>query len=489
MKQLLISIFFIISLVEFSFQENNNDFKLCDNGGISIISDQCICPPSYTGIKCENVDRNEKCTNATHYSNSIGPLCCFSKYRDDINLSELKLTKNNNANLNKSQENQIINQLLKTYGPWEEKDIQLLDYLLISEYEKGEINLKYSNYFKDREQQLENLLNNDNCNDYNNPNPLAFILIIKDIDYEAIYTLFKILYSPNNYYLIHIDGSSKIDYEELEIFFRKIIEESSSDLKKWKDYPNNIKIMKNRFKGEWGSISLVYLEMAAYTVLFDMVEERINVTGQSFETSQWSHVINLSGNDMPTIPLSNFSKILCNNKRKSYLDHCCIKDYFRFDRNWVQVNDKSGLIELLPSDMKEQGCGDGMGMSKYYDRKKSFGDGSQWKFLNVEFVKYLISDLKSLERLFSFKFSFIPDESFFQSSKIFFNSNGGHSFEFDTKRVTMFENNPEARDHTRYAVQLKDIPNLHGLYFVRKVYSREIRDAIIKEFNLLPEYR
>ncbi|KAM9960758.1 hypothetical protein ACTFIW_009908 [Dictyostelium discoideum] len=498
MKKLLILVLFIICFVEFSYQENN--FKLCENGGISIISDKCICPPSYSGDKCEKIDINEKCTNATYFSNTIGPICCFSKYRDEINLSELtinnnknnnnKNNNNNNINLNKSYENKIINELLKTYGPWDKKDVKLLDFLLISNLEKGEIYLKYSNYFKKRQQQLENFLNNENCNDLDNPNPLAFLLIIKDIDYDAINILFQILYSPNNYYLIHIDGDTKIDDKELEIFLKKIIQRKKENLcnyskKKWNDYPSNIKIMKNRFKGEWGSISLVYLEMASYTVLVDMVEERIKITGQSFETSQWSHIINLSGNDMPTIPLSNFSKILCNNKRKSYLDHCCIKDYFRFDRNWVQLNDKSGLIELLPNVMKEQGCGNGLGMSKYYDRNKSYGDGSQWKFLNVEFVKYLISDLKSLERLISFKFSFIPDESFFQASKIFFNSKGGHSFEFNTKRVTMFDNNPEARDNTRYAVELKDIPNLHGLYFVRKVYLKEIRDAIIKEFNLL----
>ncbi|KAK5575971.1 hypothetical protein RB653_007107 [Dictyostelium firmibasis] len=493
-----IALFLIIYFLKCEAQKYNNNihYKLCQNGGISININNCICPPSYSGDHCEIIDNNDICTNATYFSDSFGPLCCFSKLRDNINLSELELTMNINSNNknknNKSQENEIINELLKTYGPWEEKDVKLLDYLLISCSEKGENYLKYSDYFYGKEKQLQHLLDSSNCDDLDNPNPLAFVLILSSIDYETIDILFQILYRPYNYYVIHVDENSIINYEELELFFKKIEDSkkfNSTSTKKWNNYPSNIKIMKNRFKGAWGSISLVYLELSAYTILFDMVDERIKSTGESFETTQWSHVINLSGNDMPTIPLSNFSKILCKTKRKSYLDHCCIKDHFRFDRNWIQFNEKNQLIELFPNFMKEKGCGDGMGMSKYYDRKKVYGDGSQWKFLNVEYVKYLISDLKSLERLLTFKFSFIPDESFFQSSKIYFESNSGyHSFEIDTKRMTMFENNPEARDHTRYAVELKDIPNLHGLYFVRKVYLKEVKDAIIKEFNLLTEY-
>eukprot|EP01132_Coremiostelium_polycephalum_P008611 gene8611-10600_t len=232
--------------------------------------------------------------------------------------------------------------------------------------------------------------------------------------------------------------------------------------------------MKNRFDNAWGSIGLVYSEISAYTVLFDMMEE-------SNYSSEFSHIINLSINDFPTRPIDDLSSFLHSpeNLNTNFLDEDfprygrLNKTYLDCDRSLAFVNfDKRNGIDI---------CGSAQDLENSINRTK-YAEGSQWHFLTRKFAQYLISDFKPIERLLSMKFSFIPDESYFQIVK----SEWNDSMEMNWNRWN-YRYIPWNKG--RLEVSREDVPLIQSMrngelktYFARKVYSNNVRRLIIKEY-------
>ncbi|KYR01828.1 GlcNAc transferase [Tieghemostelium lacteum] len=465
---LIVSLLFLIVNVIVAYEyQNELDIKLCENGGIEF-SGSCICPYSYSGNKCE-INSTEICSTVKDGDADLGNFCCWNKYRASINAKAQAL--GNNAIVNESEQHSKLESLLKVYGPWSKNDILYFNYLFKKNSDTGKYSLKYLN--------LEYNVPNDN-----RLKPLAFVLMIHNVDIESIDTLFKILYKPYHYFVIHIDSNynNASQIELLEQYFENVQAESKKSDSKYKDYPSNIHVLKRSYYGLWGGISLVYIELSSYTVLFDMVKERINKIGSN-ENSQWSHVINLSANDFPTISLAKLQEFLTQNQNTSYLADCCIINTFRFNYTFYEKFPKK--YDMVSTNIfLENDCGR-EGSYQYVDICQY---GTQWHILNHKYAHYLIGDMKAVEVLLSLKFFWVPDETFFQASKRYYPLPIGHKFEVDVRRTTMWSTNSDAHDSSRFAVSLADVEKLSGReFFVRKVYphQKDVKEAIIKKFHTI----
>ncbi|EGC38092.1 hypothetical protein DICPUDRAFT_149262 [Dictyostelium purpureum] len=424
---------------------------------------------------CEIKSSVEKCADAIVKDVPFGDICCWQKYRTDSNLTEMKITNNKYQT-----DNDKLEDILKTYGPWRETDTELLNILFEKDINNHYV-LKYKDYVDLNINSYPYL-----CNQTENTNPIAFTILIHKIDIEAIKTLFNIYYKPFHYYVLHVDKCIKDENQINNLKNILKVFEINHKLKnrKYENLPSNILIMEERFLGTWGSITLVYMELASYGKLFDMVHERTMVTNKY---SQWSHVINLSLNDMPTIPISNLTRLLCENYKTNYLEELSLKETIRYHKTHLEFSKDILHFEPMPipDDIFElYQCGK-HGIMNYYNRN-GISDGTQWHILTSTYANYLIGNIKSIEKLFSFKFIDIPDEIFFQSSKVFYPQLEKEIWTKDCHRLTMWLNNPFRDDKYRYGVFINDLDTLkEGTFFVRKVYTEEVRNAIIEKFNLL----
>ncbi|KAN0039649.1 hypothetical protein ACTA71_007450 [Dictyostelium dimigraforme] len=492
----------------------NNSIELsinkisCENGGIGF-SSKCICSYGYSGDKCEIVDNDNPCTQVKmnieylYNPNLVSPdkcissaptICCWSKYRTISNISTSKLQDSNLSDLNEEQQhNEIIKSILTNYGPWTENDKKMIKYLIKSNDNDITYQLKYNTkHFMSKHDQHDN---------HKKPK-LAFVLMIHKIDLEAIKLLFDNIYKPKHYYVIHIDNNFKDEnlINELKFYLNKIYElKIKNNMLLESNYPNNIEILDTRFDGAWGSIALVYSEIASYTKLFDMLEHRHSITGRK---EKWSHVINLSINDFPIKTIEKLEYFFASNgniKRSFLNEEDKEKEIIRYNKPWVECktieDNKSNMVgfnfenndsnnnnyndnNLIENENGICGC---TGMEHTMDRSK-YKEGSQWHFITYKFANYLISDFKAIKRLFSMKFSYIPDESFFQLAKTesyFFNETD--SWDFSNYRFIPWYNSAIGLKVGLEEVQ-NNFNNQTWSYFTRKVYTTDVKKAIIEKY-------
>jgi len=103
--------------------------------------------------------------------------------------------------------------------------------------------------------------------------------------------LFKALYDPSNFYLIHIDKKANQEIgEEISVFLQK--------------YPN-VHILKSK-NVVWGGYSMVQAELDGIKYLLDMKME-------------WDYFINLSGQDYPLKSQKIIKEFLSKNNGKNYI--------------------------------------------------------------------------------------------------------------------------------------------------------------------------
>ncbi|KAN0034566.1 hypothetical protein ACTFIV_001091 [Dictyostelium citrinum] len=470
----------------------------CENGGIGF-SGKCICSYGYSGDRCEIVDIDNPCTqvkmnieylyNPTIVSSdrcisSAPSICCWSKFRTISNISTSKLQDSNHSELNEVQQhNDLIKSILTNYGPWTENDKKMISYLIKSNDNDITYQLKYNTkHFMSKHDQLDN---------HKKPK-LAFVLMIHKIDLEAIKLLFDNIYKPKHYYVIHIDNNFNDEnlIKELKVFINNLYElKIKNNILLDSNYPNNIEILDSRFDGAWGSIALVYSEIASYTKLFDMLEHRHSITGRK---EKWSHVINLSINDFPIKTIEKLEYFFSSNgniKRNFLNEEDKEKEIIRYNKPWVECktidDNKSNIVafnfENNNNTDGENGICGCTGMEHTMDRSK-YKEGSQWHFITYRFANYLISDFKAIKRLFSMKFSYIPDESFFQLAKTesyFFN-------ETDTWDFSNYRFIPWYNSAIGLKVGLEEVENnfnnQNWSFFTRKVYTTDVKKAIIEKY-------
>ncbi|KAM9999846.1 hypothetical protein ACTFIZ_008301 [Dictyostelium cf. discoideum] len=532
------------NLIDFKKDEISMVEIKCENGGIGF-HDGCICPYGFKGEFCETPSKNiSTCFDPSFKieylykldqvdpqtcKSKIGSLCCWSKFRSDnkisnsiLNYKQLLLKtnnyqndqlnhKNNSSNFNNNHD-LIIKSILQSYGPWDDNDKLFLKYIIMNNYEKTNYILKYSNPVSSNFNYKLNI-NNNNINNNKNKHSnhqkelpalslipsksrakLAFVLLIHDIDMAAIKLLFSQIYKVKHYYVIHVDGNFKdrVKINELKEYVKNLKNQNyKNDIFIPKKYPNNIEILQERFENSWGSISLVYSELACYTKLVDMILDRSEVTGID---EKWSHVINLSINDFPIKPIYKLEQFFSqkSNIQKNFINEDSIlKESERYNKSWVECGNRQMVSVNFGSIGLEDGKGDGDnnylcgldngGVEKTINRN-NYKEGSQWHFITFKFAHYLISDFKSISRLFSMKFSFIPDESFFQIAKS--ESKDlliDQDWDIDNYRFIPWYNSDKALIVGMDEIN-SNFNNTSRYFFTRKVYTSDIKNEIIKKY-------
>ncbi|KAF2069952.1 hypothetical protein CYY_008729 [Polysphondylium violaceum] len=460
--------------------------KECLNGGIGF-QDKCICSFNYHGDQCQHMGE-DRCSNPKFhfeddkhiqhttgletFKNATVPFCCWSKHRHQTNLYRNKL-RDNQIDSHHDQ----LKQILTNYGPWNENDKVFLNHL----FSQAD---PYS--ADDSTHQYKLIMQQDRKKDKfpvskSRKSHLAFVLLFHRIEMDEVQQLLKYIYRSKHYYVIHIDkhfnDTAKLD--QLNNYINQLYENQLNQNSLLpSNYPKNIKLLDSRYYGAWGSISLVYSELSAYKTLFNMVDERNQAINQH---QPWSHVINLSINDFPTQPILALEKFLATESslNTNFLNEDIPKESSRINKPWLECNRK---LYIFNEQENENVCG-GESYQQLYDSldHTAYTDGAQWHFLTNKFARYLISNIKSLERLFSLKFSLIPDETFFQVAK-------SESYLFTDSEYSMKWDQYNYRyipwSNLHYEVGLDDIskPFPYETYFTRKVYSTQVKNAIVEKY-------
>lgn len=122
------------------------------------------------------------------------------------------------------------------------------------------------------------------------PIRIAYLVLVHRLP-EQFMRLFKAIYEPSNFYLIHIDKKANQEIgEEVKDFL--------------KEYPN-VHILKSE-KVVWGGYSMVQAELDGMNYLLSMSEK-------------WDYFINLSGQDYPLKSQKIIKEFLSKNNGKSYI--------------------------------------------------------------------------------------------------------------------------------------------------------------------------
>lgn len=122
------------------------------------------------------------------------------------------------------------------------------------------------------------------------PIRIAYLVLVHRLP-EQFKRLFKAIYEPSNFYLIHIDKKANQEIgEEVKDFLN--------------EYPN-VHILKSE-KVVWGGYSMVQAELDGMNYLLSMSE-------------QWDYFINLSGQDYPLKSQKIIKEFLTKNNGKSYI--------------------------------------------------------------------------------------------------------------------------------------------------------------------------
>ncbi|MGK6341006.1 beta-1,6-N-acetylglucosaminyltransferase [Chryseobacterium sp. DT-3] len=119
---------------------------------------------------------------------------------------------------------------------------------------------------------------------------IAYLILVHRLP-DQFKRLFKALYDPSNFYLIHIDKKANQEIgEEISVFLQK--------------YPN-VHILKSK-NVIWGGYSMVQAELDGMKYLLDM-------------EMKWDYFINLSGQDYPLKSQEIIKEFLSKNNGKSYI--------------------------------------------------------------------------------------------------------------------------------------------------------------------------
>lgn len=192
---------------------------------------------------------------------------------------------------------------------------------------------------------------------------------------EQVLRLIKAIYHQDNLYFINIDEKSPDD------FYETIISSHICDYE-------NIYFFRERI--DWGGWNQVQ-------VTLDIIKKALVTDGS------WTHFINLSGQDFPLKNQIEIQNYLLRMRGKSFLsarhyspDTGIAATRFSFQSGKEKFLGIDKRIDLLNPDIK-------------------FYKGSQWMILSRDFCKYVsISKLsKRIKHLF--RYTRIPDESFFST--------------------------------------------------------------------------
>uniref|UniRef100_A0A1B0CFL8 protein xylosyltransferase n=1 Tax=Lutzomyia longipalpis TaxID=7200 RepID=A0A1B0CFL8_LUTLO len=226
---------------------------------------------------------------------------------------------------------------------------------------------------------------------------IAFLLTLNGRALRQVHRLLKALYSPHNFFYIHVD--SRQDY-----LFRNLLRLESK-------YPN-IQLTRRRFSTIWGGASLLQMLLSSMRELLT-------------STWQWDYVINLSESDFPVKSVDKLVDFLTANRGMNF-----VKSHGREVQRFIQ---KQGLDKTFVE------CD--THMWRVGDRELPHGvqidGGSDWIALSRDFVAY-VTDEEEDELLGGlmtiFRHTLLPAESFFHT--VLRNSHFCHTYIDNNLHVT-----------------------------------------------------
>lgn len=204
---------------------------------------------------------------------------------------------------------------------------------------------------------------------------IAYLILVHRFP-QQFKRMFRAIFEPGNYYLIHVDKSSG--------------PELHADIKEFLKPYQNTAMLESR-RAVWGGYSLVDAELRGMKKLLEM-------------GGNWTHFINLSGQDFPLKSQAYIRAFVEANPGKQFirsvdqqvtrpdtmnrLSHFFIEGLGRIFRTRVR---RAALADVVPQ------------------------IGTQWKLVDRAFCTF-ITQSRLVDRFRHFyRYSLIPDEAFFQT--------------------------------------------------------------------------
>lgn len=247
--------------------------------------------------------------------------------------------------------------------------------------------------------------------------------------------LIRAIYDVNNLYLVHIDPKAD---GSLKKYMQHLVD----------TYPN-IRQLPPRHIG-YAAWSMVEAEL-------DAIKELL-----SWGTD-WTHFINLSGQDMPLVKQSQVLDMLSAKPNANYIH---LKKATEADKEisygGYYIEDCGALKRL----------GDRKPFDHYFDASVQPYIGSQWKILTKSFAEYAVTSLWSYELRDYFKYVLIPDEHYFPT--LFMSSDFKETLVPENLRYIILEK----RENGFNGASTLTSRNLMGMFNSNALFARKFDDQI-----------
>ena len=230
---------------------------------------------------------------------------------------------------------------------------------------------------------------------------IAYHMCFHKNQYQCL-NLLDTLYTEDDAYLIHVD--SKADASLMGAIL------------KWKeDVGGDNVCFQTRMNAGWGTYTLYMMYFGGVKRLLDF-------------SSDWTHYMNLSGQDYPIKPIHHIKKALDSNNDKSYVE-------VRSPSEWSEITKR---IEMYFWPRKNGGFINTR-IPRKPNREYDFYGGSAWGIFSRSFCEYVAQSDSAEDLAKFFKYSRNSSELFFQT--ILMNSQFKDSFINDDKHFIKWIDN------------------------------------------------
>jgi len=288
----------------------------------------------------------------------------------------------------------------------------------------------------------------ENVNEINNENyekeiTIAYLILVHRLP-KQFKRLFKSIYNPNNYYLIHID------------------KKASKDLHK--EIKNFISDFENTFILE--SESIVWWWYSMVNVELNGIKKLLNLW------LNWDFFINLSGQDFPLKTQKEINNFLFENKNNNYI---------KVSNQIIDRPDTMNRIENYFIDNWNY-------VYEVSNEKRDFLKDTipyiwwQWMILNRDCCEFICNSLETKKFIDYYINTLIPDESFFQT--LLMNTSFDGNIVNDDKRAIIWVNDWDIKLRPKtFKKEDIDFLSLKNNLFARKFDDNEDSEIIdfIKE--------
>ncbi|MEQ8746667.1 beta-1,6-N-acetylglucosaminyltransferase [Pyruvatibacter sp.] len=188
--------------------------------------------------------------------------------------------------------------------------------------------------------------------------------------------LFKAIYAPGNVYVVHVDKSSGA--------------ELAQEISDFLDPYQNAETLESR-DALWGGYSLVDAELRGMARLLEMGDE-------------WTHYINLSGQDFPLKSQNYICQFLAANPGKQFIR--------ALDQRKKRPETLNRISHLF---VEADGNMNATGLARPYLAGDTPFIGTQWKAVTRSFCEFVCHDPQAQRFKDFYRNSLIADEAFFQT--------------------------------------------------------------------------